>query len=162
MIGYMDKTIQKYYFGNVFEGFSENLLQEVKLEVNEIYKNINNDIKKIYNENDIGVIEINLINILKKKSIDDFESIFDLDPLLSYFVQEDLYNKHIKYDEKTLERCANFEMNSNLIFVGPTNVTKTIKTIIKNNKIKRSIYFKSDFKAPIEYMIYEYSILLNM
>lgn len=162
IINYMDQTIQKYYFENIFAGFSPDLLEDVKSEVNEIFKNLNADIKKTYSNSNVGLIEINLVDSLKKKSIDDFESIFELNPILSYILQEDLYNKHIKYDENTIERCASIEINSNLIFVGTTNVTKIIKTIIKNNKIKRSVYFKHDFQTPIEYMIYEYNTLLNM
>ncbi|QKE44467.1 hypothetical protein Yalta_020 [Yalta virus] len=162
MIKLMDTFIQKHYFNNVINNCGEDLVQEIKTEINNVYKDLDKDIKKVYKDNEIGIIEINIIDVLKKKEIKTFENIFDISPLLSYILQEDLYNKQVNYDQKIIDKCSNLEMNSNLIFVSTYDVAKKIKSIIKDNKIKRAVYFKNDFKTPIEYMIYEYNMLLGI
>lgn len=158
----MDSFIQRHYFNTVFNTFSDDLVQEIKAEVKGIYKDLDKDIKNVYKDNEVGIINIDLIDILKKKEIKTFDNIFELSPILSYMLQEDLYNKQISYDQETKNHCSSLEMTSNLIFVSIYDVAKKIKSIIKDNKIKRTIYFKNDFKTPIEYMIYEYNMLLNI
>lgn len=157
----MDDFIKKFYFVNILKEFPEFMLNEIENEINQTYKTIEKDIKYVYDNNEIRTIDINLINALEKKSIEEFDTVYSLDPVLSYFLQEDLYNKSIKYNEEIETMYKDIRVNSNIILVGINAITKPLKSILTNNKIQRNIFFKDDFKTPLKYMIYEYNSFLK-
>lgn len=144
---------------DLFEDISKELLDEINEEIDLEYKTLNKHIKKTYNEkkNDIGIVKIDLIKILDKKSIGEMESIYELNPILSYILEENLYNKNISYSKDVLDMCKGFDTSKNLICIGTSVLVSGLKTLIKSCKIQKKIYFKNDFLTPIEYMIYEYN-----
>jgi hypothetical protein len=162
MINNIDHFIEKYHFDLLFGDMSESLVQEIKKDVSAEFKNIDKEIKQVFKTNDVGIIKIDLIQSLKRKKINEMETIFELNPVLSYILKEGSYNKNIVYDEVTLKKCQDINTNTKLIFVSTYTLLYDLKKLIKAKKIHKEIYFKTDFKTPIEYMIYEYTKILDI
>lgn len=162
MINNIDHFIEKYHFDLLFGDMSEKLVKEIKKEVSIEFQNIDKEIKQVFKNNDIGIIKIDLIQSLKKKKISEMETVFELSPVLSYILKEGMYNKNIVYDDLTLKKCKDIDTDTKLIFVSTYTLLYDLKKLIKAKKIHKEIYFKTDFKTPIEYMVYEYIKILNI
>lgn len=162
MINNIDHFIEKYHFELLFGDMSEKLIQEIKKDVSTQFHNVDKEIKHIFKNNDVATIKIDLIQSLKKKKINEMETIFELSPILSFILKEGLYNKNIIYDEMTLNKCKDINTDTKLIFVSTYTLLYELKKLIKSKKIHKEIYFKTDFKTPIEYMIFEYTKILNV
>lgn len=162
IIKYIDKFIFKQHFNSLFENMDKGLMEEIKTELESEYKNINKTFKKVMKEEKICSIKIDLIKALNKKKISEMQTIYELNPILSYILDEGTYNKNIKYSEEVLKKCLEINITTKLIFVSTGVILSEVRKLIKSKKIQREIYFKSDFKTPIEYMVYEYKKLLEI
>lgn len=139
----------------------DEILNELENDLNLEYSNIEKNIKNIYKKeyNNIDVIKIDLTESLKKKNLLETGSILELNPILSYILEEDLYNKNISYID--VIKNSGIDRTKKLIMIGSYTFISKFKELLNTRKIKKQIYFKHGFQIPLEYVIFEYKKIFN-